>query len=212
MKPIHSILSFPKPFLAFRPPGFRQADSRKAIGANERLPGGVMMGLRGACALAFALWALQPGVRRESVAAALGLYAVAEALPALIAGLRIGSRSLVILAIVDSLTGSLLLLRPGIGHLAFVYVAGAWAMLTGILEMFAAGAFRASSRTEWLQASAGGVSVVLGLVLGIFPSLPAGALPRVLGVAILLTGGLTLGVAGRLFGVAGRAARSARSL
>ena len=122
---------------------------------------------RGILAMAFGLLALSCSWNSPTVLArAFALYAIVAAAAAMVAGLRVSSRSLLFVALVDALTGTFLLLPGALGQLELPHLVGAWAMLTGVLDMFAAGAFRRTEGTQWLQGGAGGVSILLGMAAG----------------------------------------------
>jgi uncharacterized membrane protein HdeD (DUF308 family) len=122
---------------------------------------------RGILAMAFGVFALSGSWGSPAgLARAFALYAIAGAAAALVAGLRVFSRSLLFVALVNALTGGLVLLPGALGELELPHLVGAWAMLTGVLDMFAAGAFRRTEGTEWFQGGAGGVSILLGMAAG----------------------------------------------
>jgi drug/metabolite transporter (DMT)-like permease len=157
------------------------------------------MAWRGIFAILFGLFAVSGALGAPSaLALVFGLYAAFEALAALMTGLGLKNRSLVVLAVVDSLTGAFFLLNPDLPLFTFSHVVGAWAMLTGVLELFAAGALRRSRKTERAQAAAGVVSVALGFVLGIYPELGPADLAGWLGAAMMLFGCLCILAAARV--------------
>lgn len=75
---------------------------------------------------------------------------------------------------------------PGVTVLVLVMWAGAWALVTGVLEM--AAATREEGSARWLSVLAGGLSVVAGLVLLLLPGVGALTLATVLGVYALAAG------------------------
>jgi uncharacterized membrane protein HdeD (DUF308 family) len=157
------------------------------------------MAWRGIFAILFGLFAVSgAGDSPGALALMFGIYVAFEAVAALMTGLALGNRSLVLLAVVDSLTGALFLLLPALPLITLSYVLGAWAMLTGVLEVFAAGAFKRSRKTERAQAGAGVVSIALGFALGIYPELAAPDLAGWLGAAMMLFGCLCILAAARV--------------
>ena len=157
------------------------------------------MAWRGIFAILFGIFAVSGAWGSTRVLAfVFGVYAGLEAFAALMSGLGLRNRSLVILAVIDSLTGAFFVLQPELQLLTFSYVVGAWAMLTGILEMFAAGAFRRSFETKRMQAGAGAVSIALGFGLGIYPELSPASLAGWLGATMLLFGCLSVLAAARV--------------
>jgi uncharacterized membrane protein HdeD (DUF308 family) len=157
------------------------------------------MAWRGIFAILFGIFALSNAWGSTgALALVFGIYAALEALAALMAGLRLKNRSLVLLAVVDSLTGAFFLLRPELKLLTFSYVVGAWAMLTGVLEVLASGAFRRSRPTQRVQAAAGFTSIALGVGLGIYPELGARDLAGWLGATMVVFGCLCVLAASRV--------------
>jgi len=157
------------------------------------------MAWRGIFAILFGIFALS-GAWGSTGALALvfGIYAAFEALAALMSGLGLKNRSLGIRAVVDSLTGAFFLLQPELKLLTFSYIVGAWAMLTGVLEVIAAGALRRSRPTQRVQAAAGFTSIALGVGLGIYPELGPKDLAGWLGATMVFFGSLCLLAAARV--------------
>jgi uncharacterized membrane protein HdeD (DUF308 family) len=157
------------------------------------------MAWRGIFAILFGLFAVS-GARRSPAALALafGVYASLEAVAALMTAIGLENRSLILLAVVDSLTAAFILLMPDLPLITLSHVLGAWAMLTGVLEVFAAGALKRSRKTERAQAGAGVVSIALGFALGIYPELAPADLAGWLGAAMMLFGCLCILAAARV--------------
>jgi uncharacterized membrane protein HdeD (DUF308 family) len=156
--------------------------------------------VRGAVALFFGGLILEsPGVSLETFAFAFGIFALASGTAALVSAARLPARSLGFRAAIDLALGALLCLRrPWTSLLALNYLAGAWAMATGILEMFAAGAFHRDRPTERLEAGAGALAIALGFFLGVHPENSLPPLIRLTGLATLGSGLLLLVAAWRL--------------
>ena len=72
------------------------------------------------------------------------------------------------------IVGVVTLAWPGLTALALLYLIGAWALVTGIVQVSAAILLRKEIRREWLLALSGIVSVIFGVLLFIWPA--AGAL------------------------------------
>lgn len=177
----------------------RKAATWRAIGLRYREAIARPMAWRGIVAILFALYALSgtwESVR--ALALAFGAYAAFEALAALVAGVGLKNRPLVLIAIADTVTGTYFLLRPDLREHTLSYVLGAWAMATGVLELFAADALRRSPPTERRQAAAGIVSIVLGVGLAIYPELGHAELAGWLGATMMLFGCFCLLAAARV--------------
>lgn len=170
--------------------------------------------IRGLAALLFAipllLWA---EVDTNGLVVAFAGYALLSAMASLIAAYDGASRALGLLGGANAVAGVLFLMRPDIELLSSVYALGAWAMITGILEMFASGTLAAQPSARWHQAAAGLTMIGFGVLLGIFPELDVASLGRLLGASILLFGLLLLAPPGerRLLNERRRAAGSGSS-
>lgn len=66
--------------------------------------------------------------------------------------------------------GLFALLRPETAGVVLVVLVGVWALLTGILEIFAGIRLSASLPGEWLLTAGGVLSVIFGLIMIIIPS------------------------------------------
>lgn len=140
-----------------------------------------------------------PGLSLSSFALVFGIFALASSAATLLAAANSPARSLRVRAVIDLAMGVLLCARtPWSALTPLNYLAGAWATSTGILEMFAAGAFHRDRPTEWLEAGAGAIAVALGVFLGVYPETSLPPLVRWIGVAMLASGLLLLVAAGRL--------------
>jgi uncharacterized membrane protein HdeD (DUF308 family) len=87
---------------------------------------------------------------------------------------------------------------PGMTILSLMYVIGAWALLTGVLEIAAARRLRKCASGEWLLVFSGIASLILGILM---VSLPFAGLQTVvlwLGAYALLFGALLVGLGFRL--------------
>ena len=101
------------------------------------------------------------------------------------------------------------LLGVAAGVIAFVWpqptlvvialVAGAWALVTGVLEIIAAIRLRRELRGEWLLALAGAASVVAGIVLIALPTVGVVSLALVLGAYAIAFGVVLVGLGIRLW-------------
>ena len=87
-----------------------------------------------------------------------------------------------------SLAGLAVLLWPGMTAQVLLYVISAWAILTGLLKMVMAIAFRQQIENEWLMASSGVLSVVFGVVLGVFPGVGLLSLVWLVGIYAFVFG------------------------
>lgn len=174
----------------------------KSIGFAGK-PGGRAMAFRGAIAIALGVpaisgvWGKWESGPVRGLVIVFGAYAALETIGALGAALGLRNRAILGIAVVDGLAAGLLLF-PDLGGLAFAYLLGAWAMATGILELFAAGLTRKSPPLVRAQAAAGGVSILLGLVLAFHPGIETKNLAGWLGATMVSFGVLCLVAAGHV--------------
>jgi uncharacterized membrane protein HdeD (DUF308 family) len=81
---------------------------------------------------------------------------------------------LLLAGLASIIVGVVALAWPGLTALALLYLIGAWAVVTGILQVSAAIRLRKEIRGEWLLALGGIASVIFGVLLFVWPA--AGAL------------------------------------
>jgi uncharacterized membrane protein HdeD (DUF308 family) len=160
--------------------------------------------LRGLFAVLFGLAALLwPGMTLAVLVILFGAYAFVDGVFAVIAAVRAaqaGQRwgAFVLEGVAGILLGAAALFWPAITALTLVVLIGAWAVVTGILEIAAAIRLRRELTNEWLLALAGALSVVFGVALLVQPGAGALALVWLIGAYALVFGVLLLGLAFRL--------------
>lgn len=142
--------------------------------------------LRGVVSILFGVTALVwPAITAVAFVLLFAAWAIVDGVSSLVAALRDVEKGREAL-----LLGVEGLLGIAAGVVAFVWpeptlvvvalVAGAWAIVTGVLEIIAAIRLRREIRGELLLALAGGASIVVGIVLVRFP------IAGILGLAVLL--------------------------
>jgi uncharacterized membrane protein HdeD (DUF308 family) len=77
---------------------------------------------------------------------------------------------------------------PGITGLVLLILIAAWAFITGMLEISAAIQLRKEIENEWLLAFSGVISIVLGVLMMIWPAASAVALAFMIGIYAILFG------------------------
>lgn len=165
-----------------------------------------MLALRGAAALLFGVLALLwPGITLLVLIALFAAYALIGGGAALVAAFKLRKRHgdwwlLLLLGLVGLATGAISVLYPGLTALALILLMGANALVSGVFEIIGAIRLRKSLRNEWLLILAGGLSVVFGLLVLIFPGLGALALVWMIGAYAILHGVLLLALAWRARG------------
>ncbi len=94
--------------------------------------------------------------------------------------------------------GIITFLRPGLTAFALLYIIAYWAMLTGVLEVFAAIRLRKEIQGEWMLALSGGISFILGILLLLFPAAGVLTIVWMIGWYAILFGAMLLGLSWRL--------------
>ncbi|MFI1832388.1 HdeD family acid-resistance protein [Streptomyces olivaceoviridis] len=177
-----------------------------------------MLVARGAAALLFGVVALVwPGVTVLALALLFGVYALADGLALLASAFRRQGDGAHRAAhatggVLGIAVGVVSIGWPGVTALALAVLTGAWAVVTGVAEIWAAVRFRRELHHEWVLFLAGTVSVAAGALLWVRPDVGAIGIAQVIGVYALVSGALVLAAARRLRGAAtaGHPVRHAR--
>ncbi|MER6032203.1 HdeD family acid-resistance protein [Streptomyces sp. NPDC001851] len=165
-----------------------------------------MLVLRGIAALLFGIAALVwPGVTVLALALLFGAYALVDGLALLASAFRKegdhGHRlAHAVGGILGIAAGLITITWPGVTALALVTLVGAWAVITGIMEVWAAVRFRRELHHEWLLFLAGAASVIAGVLIWARPDVGVITVAQVIGLYALISGALVLGTAWRLNG------------
>ena len=124
--------------------------------------------LRGALAIVFGVAAfVSPGLTFDVLVLLFGAYAFSDGVVVLTFGfMAAGTHGrrwpLVLGGIVGLAIGVLTFVQPAATALALVYVVGAWAIVTGVLEIMGSIRLRKVISNEWLMGFSGAVSIVFG--------------------------------------------------
>ena len=150
----------------------------------------VLLGVRGLLAVAFGVLLLAwPAITVLALAFVFAAYVLADGIGMIVSGLgaRGGRRwSYVLAGVVGVIAALAAAFWPGVTVLVLVLWAGAWAVVTGVLEV--AAAVRREGSGRWLMVLAGVLSIVAGLCIFIWPEIGALALATVLGIYALAAG------------------------
>ena len=150
----------------------------------------LLLAVRGLLAVAFGVLVLVwPGITILALAFVFAAYVLVDGIGMIISGAGAhGSRrwSYMLAGVVGVIAGLAAAFWPGVTVLVLVLWAGAWAVVTGVLEIAAA---RPTGAGRWLMVLAGALSIVAGLVILIWPGIGALAL-----VTLLSVYGLAVGV------------------
>ena len=148
--------------------------------------------LRGIAAVLFGLAALfWPGLTLFVLIVFFGAYALVDGILAIMAGIRgsEGSRWLLLAeGVVGVLAGLVTFFWPGMTALVVLFVISAWAIVTGLLKVVMAIAFRRKIENEWLMGLSGVLSVVFGVILGVLPGVGLLSLVWLVGIYALIFG------------------------
>ena len=153
--------------------------------------------VRGIVGVVFGLIAFAwPGITITALVAIFAAYAVIDGVTNLFLGLsrrpgRERSWASVIQGIVGIAAGVLAVIWPDVTALALVIFIGAWAIVTGIFEIFAAIKLRKEIRGEWLLALSGLLSMTFGVLVFAFPAAGAVGIAWILGT-YAMAGGIVL--------------------
>ena len=160
--------------------------------------------LRGVASLLFGLGALLlPGVSLAVLVLAFGAYACVDGVLAFASGFenrasRGAAGALMLEGALGVAAGIFTFVWPGITALVLTLVVGAWALLTGLLEIVLAVRLRKVMAHEWLLAASGFLSVVLAVCIFAFPRAGALALVMLLGAYAFTFGALLVALSLRL--------------
>lgn len=166
-----------------------------------------LVALRGTLAVIFGAAAfVWPGLTFEVLVLLFGAYAFVDGVIVLSFGLVAagdGQRwwPLVLGGVVGIATGVLTFVQPAAMALALVYVIGAWAIVTGILEIAAAIRLRNVIANEWLMGLSGALSIVFGAIVLAQPNTGALALVFLFGFYAILAGISQISLGFRLRGL-----------
>ncbi len=138
-----------------------------------------VVALRGVFAIVFGILAfLWPAIALATLIMLFGVYALADGICAIITAVthKIGTQRWwgFFAGIVSIIAGILTFTWPGITALVLLYLIAAWAVVTGIFEIFAAIELRKELSHEWLLILTGIISVLFGVFVTARPV--AGAL------------------------------------
>ena len=163
-----------------------------------------LVALRGALTIVFGAAAfVWPGLTFDVLVLLFGAYAFVDGVIVLSFGLMAAGEHgrwwpLVVGGIVGLAIGVLTFVQPAATALALVYVIGAWAIVTGVLEIIGAIRLRKAITNEWLMGFSGAISIVFGAVVLAQPGTGALALVFLFGYYAILAGVSQIGLGFRL--------------
>lgn len=163
-----------------------------------------VLALRGVLAIVFGvLAALMPGITLFALVLLFGSYAIVDGGFAVVAAIRRQgtdgpSWALLLEGVIGIAAGVVTFVFPGLSALALVYLIGAWAIVTGVLEIFAAVRLRRQIQGEWWLVATGVLSIIFGGLILVRPGAGALALVLWIGAYAIVFGILLLALAFRL--------------
>ena len=166
--------------------------------------------IRGVVGIAAGILALLwPGLTIAFLVVLFGAYAFIDGLTNIIIGLKRSpgrgpSWATFAQGLVGVIAGVLTFLFPPVATLVLVYWIAAWALMTGVLEISAAVRLRREIKGEWLLALSGGLSVVFGILLFVFPAMGIIAIAWILGAYAAASGVILAALAIRMKTLTGR--------
>lgn len=161
------------------------------------------LAVRGVVAVLFGLAALVwPGLTLAVLIVLFGAYVLVDGAFAIVAGFRSadGTRRALLLAegILGIFAGLIALLWPGIAAVFLLYVVSFWAILGGLLRIMSAVLLRKEIDNEWTMAASGVLSIVLGVILAVFPGVGLLSYAWLIGVVFLAVGATLIALAFRV--------------
>src|SRR5262249_19440344 len=161
------------------------------------------LALRGALAVLFGAVAfVMPGLTVAFLIALFGAYALIDGVLAIVAGVKAAEHherfgSLLLRGILGIAAGVVAFILPGPTAVVLTLMVGAWAIVTGVLEIVAAVHLH-RAHGEWFLILNGVLSVVFGLILVIVPALGILTLVWIIGGYAIFFGLIMLTLAFRL--------------
>ena len=162
--------------------------------------------LRGILAVIIGLIAVfYPGAAFLSLVLIFGAFALVDGVFAIVAAFAGGVHSenwwwLILEGLFGVLIGILTIVQPAAMGLAWVFVIGVWAVVTGVFEIITAIRLRKEITGEWALIVGGLLSVIFGLLLAFYPISGALAVGFIVGIYALIVGALFIVLAFRLRG------------
>jgi uncharacterized membrane protein HdeD (DUF308 family) len=161
--------------------------------------------LRGLAAVLFGVLAFAwPGLTLTVLVLFWGAYALVDGVLALVAAFRTQNDNrwgLLLEGVVGVGAGIVTFALPGLTALVLVYIIAAWAVITGVLELWAAIRLRKIVPNELWLVLGGLASLLFGLVLFAAPGAGALALVWLIALYAVIFGVLMIGLAWRLRGM-----------
>lgn len=148
--------------------------------------------IRGICAIIFGILALVwPGITLYTLVIFFGAYAIVSGAFTLFSAFRHDAQSkgwLIASGVLGIVAGIVAFVWPGITTLALLFVIAFWAIFTGVAEIAGGIRLRKVIDNEWMLIVGGALSLILGILLLIWPATGALALTWLIGLFALIYG------------------------
>ena len=155
--------------------------------------------VRGLAAIVFGvLCFVVPVVSLLALVLLYGVYAIVDGISAMVWGSRSHWWAMVVVGAISVLSGLVAFFWPAITALALLYVIAAWAVVRGVAEIAAAIHLRRQISNEWILAGSGGLSILFGVLMALFPGAGVLSLLWLIGLFAIVFGGLAVALAWRL--------------
>lgn len=105
---------------------------------------------------------------------------------------------LLLVGILGIIAGLIVLINPVIGGLSLIWVIGAWAIITGILEIVSAIALRQEIDNEWWLILTGVLAIIFGILVFQNPLAGAFAIQTIFGAFAVVAGIFSIALAFRV--------------
>ena len=154
--------------------------------------------LNGICAIIFGLVAFTwPGITLLSLAILFGVYCIADGITMIFISITRGKRGeswgqMLFRGIVSLIAGGIALFWPAMTAIALLLVIAVWAIVRGVLEIFAAIRLRKIINNEWLLVLGGIISVLFGVFIMARPGSGALSLIWIIGAFAIAHGVLLI--------------------
>ena len=150
--------------------------------------------LRGVIAILFGVLALfWPSLTLEILIFIFAFYALIDGFIAIFISISSAKKHtqwgiFLFEGIIGLLIGIIALVWPGITMVILLYIIAVWAILTGLLELFGAIAIPWEAATRWLLGFGGVLSLILGVLMFVFPITSLFVIVILLGIYALVFG------------------------
>lgn len=171
-----------------------------------------LMALRGAFAVLFGFAAiLWPGIAFTTLVLLFGAFAFASGVITTWTALSLRKQkenwtTFLIQGLCNLAIGLIALFWPFVTAGAIILLIAAWALISGLIEVAAALRLRREIENEWMMILSGGLSILLGLLFGMFPAAGIWVVTWLIGVFAVVIGVALIQLALRLRRMHGQAA------